>query len=93
MTADQNKKSISAGPSTDTAEVRIKVEEDIAFLKARIALLENHPRPNRIVLGTYQTMLSSRLAVLRWLQHGSPDSENIIGASGGGIVKENQLRA
>lgn len=61
--------------TTDTSAVRAKVEEDIAFLTSRISIMENHPRPNRIVLDTYQTMLSSRVAVLKWLLHGSLESE------------------
>jgi hypothetical protein len=61
--------------STDTTAVRTKVEEDIAFLHARIKLMESHPRPNRVVLETYQGMLNSRIAVLKWLLHGSDDSD------------------
>lgn len=60
----------------DTVLVRIKVEEDIAFLQARITLLEKHPRPNRVVLETYQNMLNSRMSVLKWLLHGAADSDS-----------------
>lgn len=60
----------------DPLLVRIKVEEDIAFLQGRIASLKNHARPNRIVLETYQDMLNSRFAVLKWLLHGARDSES-----------------
>lgn len=63
------------GRMPDTSSVRIKVEEDIAFLRARIGTMENHPRPNRLVLDTYKAMLNSRLSVLKWLQHGSRDED------------------
>lgn len=57
----------------ETTAVRIKVEEDIAFLMSQIAKLEQQARPNTIVLDTYQKMLNSRRAVLKWLLHGSTD--------------------
>lgn len=75
MTAEQNKLTPASDRSTDTTAVRTKVEEDIAFLRARINLMENHPRPNRVVLETYQGMLNSRIAVLKWLLHGSDDND------------------
>lgn len=60
----------SARQSVNTEAIRQKVEQDIAFLSDRIAELQNRPRPNRVVIDTYQTMLDSRLSVLKWLQHG-----------------------
>jgi hypothetical protein len=62
----------------DTEALRTKVEEDIAFLSARIRVMENHPRPNRIVLETYQGMLNSRMAVLKWLAHGSQTESSVL---------------
>lgn len=56
--------------SINTAAIRLKVEQDIAFISDRIADLQSRPRPNRVVIETYQTMLDSRLSVLKWLQHG-----------------------
>ncbi len=69
---ERNIESISSARSqwVNTEAIRLKVEQDIAFLSDRIADLRNHPRPNRVVIDTYQTMLDSRLSVLKWLQHG-----------------------
>lgn len=69
---ERNIESISSArsQSIDTAAIRLKVEQDIAFISDRIADLQTRPRPNRIVIETYQTMLDSRLSVLKWLQHG-----------------------
>ncbi|HTF85489.1 MAG TPA: hypothetical protein VL987_12980 [Cellvibrio sp.] len=64
-----------AGQLTDTSAVRTKVEQDIAFLTGRITNLEQHPRPNKIVLETYQGMLKSRIAVLKWLMHGQDEDD------------------
>lgn len=50
--------------STDVAE---KVQTDISFLLSRIALLNEQPNPNPVVLQTYREMLESRQAVLNWL--------------------------
>ena len=55
----------------ETTAVRIKVEQDIAFLTSQIIKLEQQARPNTMVLDTYKKMLSSRRAVLKWLLHGS----------------------
>jgi hypothetical protein len=74
MNLDSNNKYPSNPFAKDPFLVRTKVEEDIAFLQARIASLENHPRPNRIVLETYQEMLNSRISVLKWLMHGASDA-------------------
>lgn len=69
---ERNIESISSArsQSIDTEAIRLKVEQDIALLNDRIADLQSHPRPNRVVIDTYQTMLDSRLSVLKWLQHG-----------------------
>lgn len=69
---ERNIESISSARSqwVNTEAIRLKVEQDIAFLSDRIADLRNHPKPNRVVIDTYQTMLDSRLSVLKWLQHG-----------------------
>lgn len=75
MIAEQHNKAFAIGRVPDTTAVRTKVEEDIAFLKARIGMMEKHPRPNLIVLETYQGMLNSRIAVLKWLLHGSDDND------------------
>lgn len=64
-----------AGQLTDTSAVRTKVEQDIAFLTGRITNMERHPRPNKIVLETYQGMLKSRIAVLKWLMHGQDEDD------------------
>ncbi|MGM8228263.1 hypothetical protein ACSV5M_16910 [Cellvibrio sp. ARAG 10.3] len=64
-----------AGQLTDTSAVRAKVEQDIAFLTGRITNMEQHPRPNKIVLETYQGMLKSRIAVLKWLMHGQDEDD------------------
>lgn len=64
-----------AGQLTDTSAVRTKVEQDIAFLTGRITNMEQHPRPNKIVLETYQGMLKSRIAVLKWLMHGQDEDD------------------
>lgn len=62
-----------------TEAVRSRVEQDIEFLSARIAALKALPRPNQVVIDTYQTMLDSRRSVLKWFQHGrtaEPDSQH-----------------
>lgn len=82
---ENNIESISSARSqwVNTETIRLKVEQDIAFLSDRIAALKNHPRPNRVVIDTYQSMLDSRLSVLKWLQHGQTShSEKYPRASG-----------
>jgi hypothetical protein len=54
-----------------TTAVRIKVEQDIAFLTSQIAKLEQQAHPNNLVLDTYKMVLNSRHAVLEWLLQGS----------------------
>lgn len=75
MTGLNSQTPTSLGRMPDTRLVKIKVEEDIAFLHARISAMEAHPRPNRLVLDTYKSMLNSRLSVLKWLQHGNESEE------------------
>lgn len=57
----------------NSSEVAEKVQADINFLLSRIALLNEQPNPNPVVLQTYQEMLVSRQAVLDWLMHGTQD--------------------
>lgn len=61
---------------TDTAAVRTKVEQDIAFLSERLNSMQQQLRPNKIILQTYQDMLNSRISVLKWLKDGSLDDES-----------------
>jgi hypothetical protein len=75
MKTNNEKVALVSGQLTDTFAVRTKVEQDIAFLTGRINSMEKHPRPNKIVLDTYKGMLRSRVAVLKWLIHGSDDDE------------------
>lgn len=82
MSTANDKSILVAGQLTDTSAVRFKVEQDIAFLTGRINYMEQHPRPNKIVLETYKGMLNSRMAVLKWLMHGQDEEEvdiNLIG--------------
>lgn len=50
-----------------------KIEQDIAFLRERIWGMKNQSNPNTVVLKTYETMLESRLSVLKWLEDYCPD--------------------
>jgi hypothetical protein len=52
----------------NTQDVANKVQSDILFLESRIALLQQQPNPNPMVVQTYEQMLESRQAVLGWLQ-------------------------
>lgn len=70
MNAYYNPKLVVGGQLADAANVRLKVRQDIAFLLDRIDSLESRPRPNQLVIDTYRTMLESRQAVLKWLEHG-----------------------
>jgi hypothetical protein len=60
-----------------TDQVRIKVEQDIMLLTDRIASLRCHPRPNTLLIETYEAMLNSRKEVLEWLLHGSDKSPEV----------------
>lgn len=70
MSAHSQPHLVAGGQLGRAESVRRKVEQDIAFLQDRIESLQSHPRPNLPVIETYQTMLSSRRSVLRWLEHG-----------------------
>lgn len=78
MTTTKEQSILIGGQLNDTSAVRTKVEQDIAFLTGRINAMEQHPRPNKIVLDTYKGMLKSRIAVLKWLIHGNHDEETGI---------------
>ncbi len=61
----------------NSTEVAEKVQADISFLLSRIALLNQQPNPNPVVLQTYQEMLESRQAVLDWLTQGAKDQQEL----------------
>jgi hypothetical protein len=52
------------------SNVRAKIEQDIAFLTDRLAAMREQPKPNNMLIEHYQTMLTSRESVLRWLLDG-----------------------
>lgn len=56
----------------NSVEIAEKVQADINFLLARIALLNEQPNPNPVILQTYRDMLESRQAVLAWLIQAPP---------------------
>lgn len=66
---------VENGRLKDAAEVRLKVEQDIAFLADRIALMQQHPRPNTQLIEHYETILKSRRSVLNWLLDGCADED------------------
>lgn len=72
MNGYSDPKLVVGGQLANASKVRLKVRQDIAFLKDRIASLESHPRPNQPVIDTYRGMLESRQSVLKWLEHGNP---------------------
>lgn len=78
MNVQTEQKILVGGHLTDTTAVRVKVEQDIAFLTGQISNMEKHARPNKIVLETYKGMLKSRISVLKWLIHGSDDEETSV---------------
>lgn len=61
----------------NSTEVAEKVQADISFLLSRIALLNQQPNPNPVVLQTYQEMLESRQAVLDWLTQDSSKDRHL----------------
>ncbi|QEY17368.1 hypothetical protein D0C16_16115 [Cellvibrio sp. KY-GH-1] len=61
----------------NSTEVAEKVQADISFLLSRIALLNQQPNPNPVVLQTYQEMLESRQAVLDWLTQDSSKDQHL----------------
>ncbi len=66
----------------NSTEIATKVQADISFLVSRIALLNEQPNPNPVILQTYREMLESRQAVLDWLvQDHSTHKQQVIGAS------------
>lgn len=65
------RKIVVDGQLTEASNVQVKVEQDIAFLQHRIALMKKQANPNQVVLDTYETMLKSRKAVLSWLLEGA----------------------
>lgn len=70
----QDPRMVVSGRLANAETVRCKVEQDIAFLTDRIAALNEHPRPNQVVIHIYESMLESRRSVLKWLQHGRPEA-------------------
>jgi hypothetical protein len=73
MNALYQQKLVVNGQLVESAGVQHKVEQDIAFLRHRIALMKKQKVPNNIVIGTYENMLKSRLSVLAWLQDGKEE--------------------
>ena len=66
----------------NSTEIATKVQADISFLVSRIALLNEQPNPNPVILQTYRERLESRQAVLDWLvQDHSTPRHQVIGAS------------
>ncbi|HSX84611.1 MAG: hypothetical protein K0Q67_2715 [Cellvibrio sp.] len=61
------------GALSQTGNARLKVEQDIAFLKDRITTMRTHPNPNTMLIEHYQSMLKSRESVLKWLLDGCDD--------------------
>jgi hypothetical protein len=55
------------------SNVRAKIEQDIAFLTDRITAMLEQPKPNSMLIEHYQSMLTSRESVLRWLLDGCDD--------------------
>jgi hypothetical protein len=46
----------------------VKIKQDINFLRDRIERVKRLHTPNSSVLRTYESMLSTRLAVLDWMR-------------------------
>lgn len=61
--------------AVNSNDVAAKVQQDIVFLHSRIALLRRQPKPNPVVLATYEQMLESRQAVLGWLTRAHPQAQ------------------
>lgn len=53
--------------ATNSAAMVTKVIEDIRFLRDRIERIKKLHTPNSTVLKTYESMLTSREAVLHWM--------------------------
>ena len=75
--ASFNKNNMSLDTLSPAAiqELIDKVNRDINFLKVRIDQLKNTRLPNEIVLQTYESMLKSRISVLKWLNENHHQTE------------------
>ncbi|WP_086929725.1 hypothetical protein [Agarilytica rhodophyticola] len=64
-----NRHRVSQGQYVNPDEVKIKVIEDINFLRGRISHIKHSKfvTPNSSILKTYESMLQSRESVLSWL--------------------------
>ncbi|WP_018015891.1 hypothetical protein [Teredinibacter turnerae] len=49
--------------------ITTKIHEDIAFLESKIERMKKMRSPSRTVLATYESMLASRMSVLKWLEN------------------------
>lgn len=54
--------------TTSSHQLATKIIQDINFLKDRIERVKRLHTPNSSVLRTYESMLSTRLAVLDWMR-------------------------
>lgn len=54
--------------SASSQQLATKIIQDINFLKDRIERVKRLHTPNSSVLRTYESMLSTRLAVLDWMR-------------------------
>jgi hypothetical protein len=61
------------GTLNPQGNARAKVENDIAFLRERIAAMQSQLQPNKLLIEHYQSMLRSRESVLKWLMDGCDD--------------------
>ena len=75
MNALYQPKTMIDGQFSEASNVQSKVEQDIAFLQHRIALMRKQATPNTMVIDIYESMLKSRLAVLSWLRDGNTDED------------------
>jgi ribosomal protein S15P/S13E len=73
-----DKQVLTKNDFTEARNVRIKVEQDIAFLSDRIESMKKHSNPNTQLIAHYESMLSSREAVLRWLMDGCDDETTAL---------------
>lgn len=74
----QDNRLVVGGALNQQGNARIKVEQDIAFLKNRISAMQEHPRPNTMLIEHYQSMLKSRESVLKWLLDGCDDETSSL---------------
>lgn len=61
---------VSGRGLSDARSVRTRVEQDIELLSHRIAAIKRTSPHNKPVIEAYQSMLDSRVAVYKWLEHG-----------------------